>query len=266
MRFSMQTFTALVLAAGIPAAAEDLTIISKVTKDNSPPGTSTSYLASDHVRMAQPDGEEFLLDLTSGQMTILDGKKKEYYVITKQDMEQLKAKMQEQMNSPEMKQAQEKMKNLPPETQKKMEEMMGGIMGSFNVQKTGAARKIAGYNCETWTITLGQFSKTEECLTTELQFPPQIWDTYRDFAQSMSSMMSALGPMAKSVSQMQEKFKEMKGFPLATTTTTSIMGHSTSSSSEVTDIRRGPIPASAWDLPAGYKKVENPMLKALQRK
>ena len=59
-------------------------------------------------------------------MTTIDNKKKEYYVITKQDMEAMKAKMQEQMNSPEMKKAQEQMKNLPPEMQKKMEAMMGG--------------------------------------------------------------------------------------------------------------------------------------------
>jgi hypothetical protein len=197
-------------------------------------------------------------------MTMLDGKKKTYYVVTRQDMEQLKAKMAERMNSPEMKQAQEKMKSLPPEVQKKMEAMMGGAAGSFDVQKTGTTRKVAGYTCENWTVTLGGFSKSEECLTSDLQLPVQAWDSYRDFAESMKGMTAAMGPMGKNMAQMQEKFKAMKGFPVATTTTVSVMGHSSTSTSEVTEVKRGPIPASAWEIPAGYTKIDNPMLKALQ--
>lgn len=42
------------------------------------------------------------------------------------------------------------------------------------------------------------------------------------------------------------------------------MGHKSVVASEVTEVKRGPIPASAWEIPAGYTKVDNPMLKALQ--
>ena len=72
-----------------------------------------------------------------------------------------------------MKKAQEKMNELSPEDRKKMEDAMGGMF-DFDVQKTGTSRKIAGFHCENWKITLGQFSKTEECLTSELQFPAEI--------------------------------------------------------------------------------------------
>jgi hypothetical protein len=264
MRFLIRSLAALVLAAGVSAAAEDLTIVSKRTHDGKPSDTTTSYLASDHVRIAQDEGRETIVDMKTGQMTVLDGKKKTYYVITRQDMEQLKAKMAERMNSPEMKQAQEKMKNLPPEVQKKMDAMMGGAAGAFDVQKTGTTRKVAGYTCENWTISMGQFSKSEECITSELQLPAQAWDTYREFAESMKGMMSAMGPMAKNMAQMQEKLKDMKGFPLANSTTVNIMGHSSASTSEAIEVKRAPIPASAWEIPAGYAKTDNPMLKALQ--
>jgi hypothetical protein len=60
---------------------------------------------------------------------------------------------------------------------------------------------------------------------------------------------------------MQQKMKALTGFPLATTVTTSVMGRATSMSTEVTEVRKGPIPASAWEVPAGYTKVENPLLK-----
>jgi hypothetical protein len=261
MRFSIHSLAALVLGASVFADAEDLTIVSKRTRDGKPSDSTTSYLASDHVRMAQDEGREAIVDLKTGQMTILDGKKKTYYVVTRQDMEAFKARMSERMNSPEMKQAQERMKDLPPEVQKKMEAMMGGAAGSFDVQKTGTTRKVAGYTCENWTVTLGQLSRSEECLTSELQFPVQAWDAYRDFAESIKSMTTALGPMGKNIAEMQEKFKSMKGFPLASTTTVSVMGRSTTTTSEVTEIKRGPIPASAWEIPAGYTKVDSPMLK-----
>ena len=48
----------------------------------------------------------------------------------------MKARLQQLTNSPEMQKAQEQMKNLPPEIQKKMQGMMGGA-GGFDVQKTG---------------------------------------------------------------------------------------------------------------------------------
>src|SRR5713226_8404009 len=194
-------------------------------------------------------------------MTMVDGRKNQYFVITRQDMDQLKARIEQQANSPEMQRAQEQMKNLPPDVQKKMQAAMGSLVSSVVVQKTGATRKIAGYTCENWTVALGQISKTEQCLSTELPLPAQAWDTYRDFANSMMSMMSAMGPLAKGFSEMQEKMKDMKGYPLAVTTTTTMMGHATTTTTEVVEIKRGPVPASAWQVPAGYTKVDNPMPK-----
>jgi hypothetical protein len=164
-----------------------------------------------------------------------------------------------------MKRMQEEMKDLTPEQRKQMEAAMGGLLGSFDVKKTGTTRKIAGYGCENWEITMGQASKTEECLSRELQFPVQAWEMYRSFADSLRAMMAAMGPMAQNVAQMQEKFKDLKGYPMATDSTVNIMGRSTRTSTEVTEVKKGPIAASAWEIPAGYKKVENPMLKGLDR-
>jgi hypothetical protein len=141
--------------------------------------------------------------------------------------------------------------------------MMGGA-GGLDVQKTGTTRKIAGYTCENWTITLGTFSKTEQCLTTDLPVPVQAWTAYRDFADSMRSMMAAMGPMGKSMADAATKMKDMKGFPLALTTTSSMMGRTINASTEVVEVKKGAIPPSAWAIPEGYKKVDNPMLKGGQ--
>jgi hypothetical protein len=255
-------FVAAGLLAALPAGADDLTIVTKFTRDGGAPTTATSYLSADHARMAQPDGGEAILDLKTGQITVIDGRKKEYFVVTRQDMDALKAKMQQTMNSPEMQKAQEQMKSLSPEMQKRVQGMMGAAAGSVEVKKTGTTRKIAGYNCDNWTVNVGP-SKSEQCMTTELPVPVQTFDAYRDFAEGMKSMMASMGPMAKGMGDVAAKLKEMRGYPLATTSSMSFMGRSSSSSSEVTEVKKGAIPASAWEVPAGYKKVENPMLKGM---
>lgn len=242
------------LAFGSLASAKDLTITSKVSNDRNPNGTAVSYLASDHVRIAEPDGNEFIVDFKSGQMTTLNGQRKTYYVTTKQDIEKMTAAMQARMNSPEMKKATEQMGGA-----------MSGMADSFEVKKTGATRRIAGYPCEVWVMNVAQISRTESCLSTELQFPLQTWEMYRGFADSMRSMMASFGPMAKDAQKMQEKFKNMKGYPLATSTSITMMGHSTTTASEVIDVKTGPIPPSAWEVPAGYTKVNNPMARAFSK-
>ena len=246
------------------ALADDLTITSRITRDGGEPQTVTSYLASDHVRMVQPDAE-VILDGKTGAMTVLDERKKTYYVVTKKDLDEMSASMEKQMNSPEMQQAQEQMKNLPPEMQKRMEAMMGGAMKT-EVVKTGKSRTIAGYRCDEYSVTMGSMSTSLQCLTTELKFPASSYDTFRSYTDSLKSMMAAFGPMAKGMGQMQQEMKKLKGFALASTSTTTVMGRSSTSTSEVTSIKSGPIPASAWEIPAGYKQVDSPMKSMAKRR
>lgn len=253
----------ILAAASIAAASDGVTITSKVTKDGAT-STATSYITEDHARWSTPEGV-VIMDPKAGTMTIVNDTKKTYSVITKADIDAVEAKMKEQMNSPEMQKAQEAMKNMPPEQRARMESMMGGMF-AVDVQKIGTSRKVAGYTCEDWSVKIGQMSTTEECVTSEVKFPLQTWEMFRSWSDSMKSMIAAMGPMAKGMSNMQEQMKKIKGFPVATKTTTNIMGHSSSTSTEVTEIKNGPIPATAWDIPAGYTKTDSPMANLNKRK
>jgi len=262
MRTIAISFT-LTLAASIASASDGVTITSKITKDGNT-STAMSYITEDHARWSTPEGAA-IIDAKAQTMTIVNDAKKTYTVITKQDIDAMEAKVKEQMNSPEMQKAQEAMKNLPPEQRARMESMMGGMF-TVDVQKLGTTRKIAGYNCEDWSVKIGQLSTTEECVTTEVKFPMQTWEMFKSWTDSLKSVMAAMGPMAKGMGNMQEQMKKIKGFPIASKTTSSIMGHTSSSSTEVTDIKKGSIPASAWEIPAGYTKTDSPMTQMGKRK
>jgi len=264
MKFEIRSLPLLAFFLAAPLLADDLTIVSKVTRDGAAPKTSVSYLSADRVRVAQGDGKEVIVELGSGRMTTLDDAKKTYFVTTREDLEKFAERLKEQMNSPEMRKAREAMKNLPAEDRKRADEAMGGMF-DVEVRKAGTARRIAGYPCEDWIVSIGRFSRSEECLTQDLKFPAQAFDMYRGMADSMKSVMASFGPMAADASKMTEQFKKMKGYPLANTTTVDVMGHKSVVATEVTEIRRGPIPASAWEIPAGYRKTDNPMLKAFDR-
>ena len=92
--------------------------------------------------------------------------------------------------------------------------------------------------------------------------PMQSWEGFQDYMNTLTGLIQAMGPIGNAAASMTEQLKKMKGFPLANTTTTSVMGRKSTTTSEVTSIKEGPIPASAWAIPADYKRVQSPMAKA----
>src|SRR5690348_2987014 len=178
MRVTGPALAILILTGA--ASAQDLTIVSKHTTSDGRIQTMTSYITADRVRAAQSDSSEMMFNLKSGDLTIVDPKKKQYYVMTQKDIDDVSAMIKERMNSPEMKRAMEQMKSLPPEQQKRMQEMMGGML-AMNVEDAGTSRTIAGYQCENWIVTIGQLSRSEQCVTTDLKLPDAAWAGYRRF-------------------------------------------------------------------------------------
>jgi hypothetical protein len=246
----MILFAILLSATGAYAGSDDLTIVAKHSTNGVPGETTTSYLGSDHVRIASGGGRETIIDLKSGLITTLDGNKKTYYTVTRQDLDDMAAKVQERMGSPEQK--------------KRMEAMQGmskSVAESIEVKKSGVTRKIAGFKCEEWVITASTVSTTKECVTTDLKYPEHAFDAYKGFTQKLASSMSTLQP-ARVGESMVDKMKAIKGYPIATAMTVDFMGNKRTTESEVTEVKRGSIPASAWEVPAGYAKIDNPMMRA----
>ena len=239
MTHLLRSIAALACVAALPALAraQDITVVSKATVNQGAPVTSTQYIAAD--RMRTSDGEhDTIVEVAGGRFTVINHKKREYYEFTRDEMLASMEKFQQQMSGP---------------MGAMMEKMMGGKVGEVTVQK-GAARRVAGYDCTSYTFSLGENMKYEMCATQALQLPPAYYD-------ALKGPYSMMGPMAKRFDKLFEEMKKVKGFPVAMSSTVNVMGLKMELVSEATEVRKGPIPATAFQLPAGYTKKETPFRK-----
>ena len=159
------------------------------------------------------------------------------------------------------KQMEQQMANLPPAMKEKMQAMMGGAAAAVTVSK-GGTRQVAGYSCQDYTIAMGTSMTTRLCATTALKFPaPNVdYRRFSSFATSAGAM--ANNPMFKGMSKVADEMKKIEGITIAEATSLKMMGQNMDTSREATEIKKGPIPASAFDVAAiahGYKKVPNPL-------
>lgn len=239
---------ALALVVGLPAAAEELTIVSKTSGPGGAARTATAYLATDKFRHS--DGEhDSIMDFATGRIVTIDHKKKSYWETTLDEMRAMTEKANEQM-----KQMQEQMKQ-NPQAAAMMQKMMGaGGPAEVKVEKGPTPRKIAGYECDQYVVSIGDAIKMDMWVTTAVQPPAQIFDARK--AMTMPS-----GPMAQGFGKLYEEMKKIKGYPLAEAMTFKMMGMANTTSTEATEVKKGAIPASAFAIPAGYKKEESPFKK-----
>ena len=236
------------------AAAEDLTITYKVTGRGDTATTATQYYSASKIRMS--DGErDTILDLGAGRILSIDHRKKEYSEVTLAELEGMMQQASAQMD--------EAMKNVPPAMRDQMAKMMGGAAGgvasSISVTK-GGSRTVAGYACQEYTISIGGSVKNETCNTTALQPPFDPTQFRKMWSFSNPAFMNA----AKNAAKMTEQLQQIQGLPLAEKSSVSVMGRNMTTIKEATEVRKGAIPASAFEAPAGYKKVDSPMKGAQQ--
>jgi hypothetical protein len=246
--------------ASVPALAEDLTIVYKTTTPNGS-GTSTSYYSSEKMRTG--DGErDTIIEYGPGRIVSIDHKKKEYSEYTLAEMEAsmkaASAKM-EQANA----QMKQQMANMPPALREKMEGMMGGGAAAVTVTK-GTTRKVAGYDCQNYDVKMGTAMEMHVCASTAVTPPTPNVDprTYASVAGPAATFAS--NPMFKGAAKLAEEMKKIQGFVLADATNAKVMGRSFDTTKEATEVKRGAIPAAAFDVATiakGYKKVDSPMAK-----
>jgi hypothetical protein len=242
------------------AAAEDLTLVFKTTGKQGA-STATSYYSTEKMRTGDAENET-IVEYGPAKIISIDHKKKEYSEITLAEMEaamkQAAAKMEEAN-----KQMQKQMESMPDAMRDKMQQMMGGGAASVTVTK-GGSRQVAGYSCQDYTVSMGETMTTKLCATMALAFPAPAVDYKRFASFATSAGAMANNPMFKGMSKMADELKKIEGITIAEATSVKIMGRSMDTAKEAVEIKKGPIPASAFDVATiakGYKLVPNPMTK-----
>lgn len=228
------------------AAADDLIITSKVTSQGGKTSTSSTYMTAAQMKRSD-DQRDTIIDFASGKITRIDRTKKEYSEMSKADMEALSQEMTKRMSQ-------------NPQAAKMMEGMMSGMVGTVTVTKGTASKKIAGYDCQEYVVSMGEAMKMSLWTTLALTPPVQPSQMY-----SAMSVLGGSGPMAKSMSAVYAEMQKIKGVGLAESSTISVMGTTMTTSSEATEVKRGPIDPAVFAIPAGFKKVDGPGMAALKK-
>jgi hypothetical protein len=218
-------------ALTLPLAAEDLTIVSKVTTGGRS-GTSTQYMTSTKSRTT--DGQtDSIMDYPTGTMTVIDHRTKTYWEATIQEMSAYMDKLEKDMKGNPM-----------------LENMFGGP-DDVSVEKGKGSRKVAGYDCDEYTMRMGESFVFDLCAARDLQPPPQYYE-----GRKLSS--AAMGPMGKRFAKMFEEMKKIKGYPLALDMDMNMGMSKMKTTSEATEVKKGSIPASTFEIPSGYEKKASP--------
>ena len=221
----------------LSASAQDLTITFKASDGTA----STSYFTKDKVRTASGRSDA-IMDFASGTIVNIDHQKKEYFEMTVTEIDEVSKAASAQME--------QAMAQVPPQMREQMAKMMGGAAAEVTVTK-GATRTIAGYACQDYTIAMGANMTQETCNSTALT-PP--FDPANFIKMARISV-----PMIQGMDKFVARMQEIKGIALATHMSMNVMGQKRETTMEATEVKKGPVAADAFQIPAGYKKVESPL-------
>ena len=224
--------SAALLASG-SVVAEDLTILSKVTFGNDE-SDSTTYISTEYIKASGRDAES-IIHFPTGKLTMVDKKKKEYWETTIEEMEAFWEKTGRELR-------------------RSGAADMFGLRDAAKMEKLSGARKIAGYDCEHWSLEVGDVLEVDFWAAPALAPPARYYD-----ARKLSG--AAMGPMGQLFEKMYEELKKAKGYPLSTAIIIRTPVSRTETLDEATEVRKGPIPPGTFDVPSGYKKVNSPFPK-----
>ena len=165
----------------------------------------------------------------------------------------------------EMARIKEQLATLPPEQRAQMEQMMGAALGgegqgwTVEVVDTGKSDKVDGRACKLWNVTRNGKLDEQICVVPFSALPGK-----EDFQKVFASFARSFEEMAKSVpmlaGMMANEFSaqvKANGFPVRR------RGYESGQLSDMETLvkvwREEAIPASMFEIPAGYKQKQMPM-------
>jgi hypothetical protein len=215
--------------------------------------SSQSYYMPHMFRSEAKDmGDITIVRLDKKMIYQIDTNEKTYSEMTFDEWEAQMKKMGAKMDA-RMDELKKKMENMPEQQRKMMEQMMGAQMAAktkdakIDVVKSGESKEISGFGCTKYSIT----KDGKETLTLWVTKDLKGYDNMRkDMEEFTSRMMASDFQGMKSYA---DAIKKVDGFPMETDMQGGLKV-------EVTKLERKNIPASEFEVPAGYTKVKSKMM------
>jgi Domain of unknown function (DUF4412) len=237
MRAAFALVVSLLLLAAA-AQAGDLTVRQRTTTGggrNAQTREETQYAHGDTLVIDGPD-ERTIVDVGARTMTIADKRKKNYFVLT---FDQMRAQADA---------VQKKLQEMPPQERGMMDQMLGNG-APVTLQPTGRKETIAGYEASEFVLRGGPFQGS--VWTTEALALPEGVRKWRELSASATAQQ---GPGR----QLAEALARARGVPLRTTMTATIGPGTFSTSTEAVQVSTAPPPPDVLAVPAGFTKVAPP--------
>ena len=198
--------------------------------------------------------------LKNGSLFMIDDKKKAYREMDKASMK----RMMDEAGAA-MQQMQDQLKNMPPEQRAQMEQMMGANMPGmvtgkkdvYEAKDTGKSDTAEGRKCRIWNVTRNGQIQEELCVVPFSSLPGKedMEKSFKEMAEAFQGMASAVPGAADSIKAhnaingypVRTRFYDNKGKPLGKEQVLKTWSEES-------------VPASAFEVPAGYKKEAMPKM------
>lgn len=218
--------------------SQDLTLHSTTTNPGmgalgSGVATTTEYFSKNAMRTSSSSGNETIIRFDAEKIITIDSRQKTYSEITFKQLQEVPCKAGAALGG------------MSSEQMAAMKKMMGEMPTSFSAVKVGPGETIAGYATEKYLLK-GPM-EIEIHSAASLRIPATYYDVMK--LQMPSNPLIDMGKMF-------DAMKKISGIPLKTVTIMRMMGQEMKTTKVVTSIEKGAIPASIFQVPAGYALVQ----------
>jgi len=234
---ALAALLALVLAPSLALADDEGLFIETVNRRSGLSGeaptedVSHTLVAYGKMKVAStdPNGTDMILDPATGDMTFMNHGAKEFYTINAKGM-------MEGLSKPGM-------------------EQMRALMGQtkITVEPTDETREINGWNCRKYRVAKTGLMEIEQEIWAAEDLNLDL-DRYTDLMR-LSGPEGLLADSEAGRAQRAE-LEKIKGYPILTRSRMQLMGTTLETETEVRAIRREPMAATLFEVPADYQERE----------
>ena len=255
----------ILTAAGLLAAMQSFagvrieTVTRDVKTQAADGGTQVMLVQDGKVRMNNPTNGNGMI-LKNAVLYVFDDKRKTYTELDKATMK----KAADQAGAA-MAQMQEQLKNMPPEQRAQMEKMLGanmpgamsGKQDTYEAKDTGRNETSEGRKCRVWNLLKNGAPHEELCVVpySSLAGKENFEKAFKELADAAAGMTGNLPGANASI----EARKAVDGFPVRVRYFDAA-GKPRGTETVMTRWLEESLPASTFEIPAGYTKKELPTM------